>query len=400
MKNRITIPILLILLVLSTFFRIQYLYIYDRLPLSGDAPGFVEKAAAMKDFYSCSRREPLWILWVKICSGLSRDPKTAMRAGNIAFLQLSAVFLFFIIRRRLKDPHALIGSAFFLFIPYLFFSPLRAHRFEMYICMLLLFTLACSRPGTGPAAGVIAGAIAGMLALVRMESLLITSVAYAWRLSLSRPGWKKGPVLALFFFLPVLTLADPFMYSCLKEKGSPFYPLDKTAGFYSRQDKAVIQKTISEDEALSGKSAGHEASLAGYLTRRGLLYTVRRMTGGYYEAIVHSSVHMMRTPFDMSFLRYVIWAGLVFLLFTKEGLRLLAWGIIYLLPYSFILSTRVAGRPSVDIRFAATLTPLMSFAAAGFSAVTARAAVYAIGLYRKKFSEKRAEQGVDNGSQP
>ncbi len=89
-----------------------------------------------------------------------------------------------------------------------------------------------------------------------------------------------------------------------------------------------------------------------------------RFIKGYFEALTKAGKHLFSTPVNFSFLIYPVWAGILSMFFFKPGRRLLFWGLLYLLPHSFILPARVAGQSSVDIRFAGPITSLFAFGAA------------------------------------
>ncbi len=176
----------------------------------------------MKNFYSCSDREPFWILWVKCAAAPFKEAKTGMRFAAAAAFSFSAVLLFFILRRELGNMAALAGGLFYLAVPYMYFSHIRAHRLELYLLLLLLFCYILMRGMNSVFSVIAAGLTAAALVLTRMESFAVVAAGFAFYIFLNRrealPSLKKIAAA----FAVALILAGPFFESCRREKGSFF----------------------------------------------------------------------------------------------------------------------------------------------------------------------------------
>ncbi|MDA3793059.1 MAG: hypothetical protein PF545_05340 [Elusimicrobia bacterium] len=274
------------------------------------------------------------------------------------------------------------------------YSPLRGHRLEIYLLLLLIFTYLSlfkikfqdKRFKTENYSGAIAAGITGaMLLLVRMESSLIITIGIIY--IFFHITKKRRLKTLLFILLPMITLAGPFYLNCKLEKGSFFYVINRHSKFYTKYEKPRSEPVdiyINEaDKDISGK----DTTLAGYILKsRGISGMFKRFAGGYFEALTKAGKHLFSTPVNMGFLLYFVWAGLLTMFFFKPGRILLFWGLLYLLPHSFILPARVAGRSSVDIRFAGPITPLFAFAVAGL--------VYAL-LNFKRGSNKKTNKKLN-----
>lgn len=363
--TQILIIAFFIITLIAAIVKIQILYIYDQIPLSGDAPGFLTRAQEMTDFYKFSTREPFWILWTKLFSYIGSAPETGMRIGNIFCAILSGIMIYFIISKLLGTIYGFAAAVFYFFIPYLMLSPIRAHRLELYLLLMLLLTsitLFC-RPTKSNS--IFLGITSSILSLVRMESLLVIVFSSAW--FLLRKKGKAKLINFLLFILSFGTLAGPFFYNCHIEKGNPLFILDTHSRFYAYHERATEKSQISEKDVLNKTFNKPDIGIAGYIFKTHTLpEIISRFIKGYIDAIFRASKHLLSTPVDLSFLIYPAWIGMLLLLFSQKGRILFIWGLIYILPHSFILSTRIAGQPSVDIRFGASSAPLIAFSIAGF----------------------------------
>ena len=108
---------------------------------------------------------------------------------------------------------------------------------------------------------------------------------------------------------------------------------------------------------------------------------------------------MLRFFYDLSFLIYPFWAGLLMMPFSKKGRELLFWGLLFIFPHAYILNLNVVGKPSVDIRFAASSVPLMAFAAGFFIFALTRMASILFNNKSRNVSPAVAGStpGIDNG---
>ncbi|MEA3506314.1 MAG: glycosyltransferase family 39 protein, partial [Elusimicrobiota bacterium] len=353
--------------------RLLFFTIFIDKPLTGDVPGFLNRAEQITSFYEASGREPLWILWVKTVTSGEGDTKTALQLSNIILSVLAGIMVFLILKRLLGEIPALAGSALYLFIPYMLYSPLRAHRLEIYLLLLLLFTYFALFKMAEYYGAIWTGIISAALLLVRMESSLIITAGLIYIIfTISK---KRILKTLLFIILPLLTLAGPFYLNCKLQKGSFFYVINRHSRFYTKYEQPK-SKPVKPYEKEAGKDiAGKDTSLAGYLFKsRGLTGMLKRFAGGYWEAATGAGRHLLSTPVNLGFLIYFIWTGLLSMLFFKEGRVLLFWGLLYLLPHVFILPGRVAGYSSVDIRFAAPVSVLFAFSFASLFYIVSIAA--------------------------
>ncbi len=364
MRNKALLILLIIVICFSLFIKFQFLITFNQFPLSGDAPGFLKRAVTMNNFYACSVREPFWILWTKLSSGLTRDHKTGMRIGNIMLSLLSGILIYIIVNKFLGTAPAFGAATFFLFIPYLFYSPIRAHRLEMYLFLLLLFTHLILNFKPKPSIAIITGIISSLLVLVRMESLVIIIPGIIWLILKSR---FNKLLIAAFTLIPLFSIASPFFYNCYKEKGSPLYVINHHSKFYSRHEQAIELNTLPEKEALANPYNAPKINITKYLFGMHSPFEIfKRFIGGYYVALTKASKHILAVPVKLDYFIYFSWIGFIVLLTTAKGRILLVWGLLYILPHAFILSTRVVGKSSTDVRFAAAATPLLAFGIAGF----------------------------------
>ncbi|MFH1352567.1 MAG: hypothetical protein ABIH68_03220 [bacterium] len=370
--DRTILTIFLAVLLASVVLKVIYLKASNVLPLGSDAPGFVEHAANMTNFYGTSVREPFWILWVKCCAGIFPRPATGMRAGSIFLFSASSVVLFLILRMTIGNLPALAGSSFYLFIPYMFFSHIRAHRLELYLFLLLLFcffilfgmsvSFGDSIPGkfTNP---LITGVIGAALLLTRVESLLFFSAGILWFLFFSKLILKEKIIRAAIVFAVSLVLSCPFFINCRKDEGSFFYVLNVHSRFWDSHEHAGQPGFRSPENVLKDPYTGRDMSVAKYIFRdRGAGEIFFRFFRGYYRALTGYSPHFLSTPVNLRFLIYPVWLGLLLMFFAAKTRVLLFWGLLFILPHSFILNLHVVGQPSVDIRFAACSVPLLAFA--------------------------------------
>ncbi|MFH1415837.1 MAG: glycosyltransferase family 39 protein [Elusimicrobiota bacterium] len=365
MKKNALLILFIILLAVSTIIKLQFILLSSGTGLSGDAGGFLDYSVQMRNFYEASPREPLWILVTRISSSLTADPKTGMRLTALFFSILSAIVMYMFIKRNIGPLPAFAGTVFYIFIPYMFYSPVRAHRLEIYLFMLLFFTHMVFFLKTSYSSAVTLGIFSGLLFLLRFESIIIAVTGIIC--FIKRDGHRSAYRHLLLFLTVTATIAGPFYFNCYKDKGSFFYVINRHARFYAQHEKAVVLKTITEEESLLRPYEDTNMNLFSYIFgMHSIPVIVKRIILGYYEVLTKASKHLLSTPVDLVFLIYPVWIGLPVLLASSKGRQLFFWGALYILPYSFILSTRVAGRSSVDIRFGATAAPLMAFGLAGF----------------------------------
>ena len=363
------------ILVIALLTRIGYLAMFNQIPLEGDAPGFVSQAQAMDNFYRPSTREPFWILWVKFTGTIFKDYTTGLRIGHIFLQLIAAVLIFLIIRKRLGEIPAIVGSSFFLFTPYMYFSMIRAHRLEFYIVLLLSLTAIYFLKSRFYIREILLGLTAGLIILVRQESLLIVGIVFALFLFERKVLFKLRIIKMAISLFVMLLIAGPFFYNCYKEKGTPFYILNTHARFWDSHEYAGKPRGRSPDVVLKSPYDGRNVSVLEYLFKeRSIIEISGRFLKGYANALTVAAPHLLswKIYFGAKWLDFYKWifipilVGLILSCFYKQSRSLILWGALYILPHSFILSLSVVGRPSVDIRFAASQIPLLSFSAAGF----------------------------------
>jgi len=354
-------------LLLSLYIRFGVIALNNQQPLRGDAGGFAGHAAAMKNFYSCSDREPFWILWVKCAAAPFKEAKTGMRFAAAVAFSFSAVLLFFVIKREVGNIPALAGGIFYLAVPYMYYSHIRAHRLEFYLFLLLLFCYILVRGMNGVFAVIAAGLTGAALVLTRMESAVVVVAGFAFYVFLNRravlPALKKVAAASAI----VLILAWPFFESCRREKGSFFYVLNNHARFWDSHEHAGEDGFRSPEETLEKPYEGRNVSFFQYaFAGRNLKIIAVRFVRGYHKALTVLGRFMLRFYYDLSLLMYPVWGGLILMPFSKKGRLLLFWGLLFIFPHAFILDLNVVGQTSVDIRFAASAVPLMAFSTAFF----------------------------------
>jgi len=387
-------------LILSLYVRFSVIAANNGEPLRGDAGGFALQAAAMKNFYAASAREPFWILWVKCAAAPFKEAKTGMRLAAAMAFSLSAVMLFLILSRELGNIPALAGGLFYLVIPYMYFSHIRAHRLELYLLLLLLFAYLMLR-GMNSVYSVVAAAMtASALILTRMESLAVVIGGFAFYVFSERrnplPALRKSGA-ALF---AVLLLAAPFFISCRRACGAFFLVLNNHARFWDSHEHAGEGGFRSPEETLAKPYDGRNVSVFQYVfSGRNPGRIVVRFVKGYYKTFTRAARHMLRFFYDLSFLIYPFWAGLLMMPFSKKGRELLFWGLLFIFPHAYILNLNVVGKPSVDIRFAASSVPLMAFAAGFFIFALTRMASILFNNKSRNVSPAVAGStpGIDNG---
>ena len=376
----------LAVILLSLYIRFGVIALNNNQPLRGDAGGFAGHAQAMKNFYRCSDREPFWILWVKVVSSPFKEAKTGMRFAAASAFSFSAVLLFFILRRELGNIPALAGGIFYLAVPYMYYSHIRAHRLELYLFLLLLFCYILVRGMNSVFLVIAAGVTGAALVLTRMESAIAVAAGFAFYVFLNRretiPSLKKIAAASAI----VLILSGPFFESCRREKGSFFYVLNNHARFWDSHEHAGEKGFRSPEETLKSPYSGRQVSLFQYVfSGRNIKIITVRFFRGYYKVFTRAASHMLRFYYNLSFLIYPFWAGLVLMPFSKKGRLLFFWGLLFIFPHAFILDLNVVGQPSVDIRFAASAVPLMAFAAGFFIFSAVRTYAFAAGYLKEKF---------------
>jgi len=384
-------------LILSLYVRFSVIAANNSEPLRGDAGGFVLHARAMTNFYEASPREPFWVLWVKCAAAPFKEAKTGMRFAAAGVFSLSAVLLFLILRRELGNAPALAGGLFYLIIPYMYFSHIRAHRLELYLLLLLLFCYILIRGLNSVFSVLAAGLSAAALVLTRMESLAVIIPGFAFYVFKQRramlPALKKS-ALAL---LAALILASPFFVSCRRAYGSFFHDLNNHARFWDSHEHAGEEGFRSPEETLVRPYEGRNVSVFQYIfSGRNLKNITVRFVKGYYKTFTRAARHMLRVYYDLSFLIYPFWAGLLMMPFSKKGRGLLFWGLLFIFPHAYILNLNVVGKPSVDIRFAASSVPLMAFAAGFFIFASVRIYAYASAYFKKRYPSYFLDNGAGN----
>ncbi|MFC2048778.1 glycosyltransferase family 39 protein [Elusimicrobiota bacterium] len=328
------------------------------LPLSGDAPGFVKKAQNMTSFYEASNREPFWIAFTKINIKLFEQPKTGMRISAVILLICSSILIFIISFLLIGFRAAYSSCLFFLYIPYLSYSPLRAHRLELYLFLMLLITTAVLYIKKTMGRTVILTILFAALFLTRMESIVFIAAAFILYLNKARRSKRiQYLILSTTVFL---TLSASFNINCLIKKGSLFSVLNKHSRFYATHEMAS-RGSISNEKALSNKAFASVHTVEYLFYPENLLKNIFRVFNGYYVTLTSAAKHLLSVPVNLAFFLPVIWIALFLMLLKSGGRWLLLWGLLYLLPHSFMLADKIAGRGSVDIRFAAAVTPLLSF---------------------------------------
>ncbi|MCD6412925.1 MAG: glycosyltransferase family 39 protein [Elusimicrobia bacterium] len=362
--------------------KLIFLAVYNYMPLAGDAPGFVHMAENMKSFYACSTREPFWILWVKIWISFFRNPATGVRVSCILLYVFSSYFVFLILEKSLGGPSALAGSFFYLLTPYMFFSHIRAHRLELYLFLLLLFCFWILFKMDSNLNAIFSGVIVSALILTRMEALLIVFLGFLFYLIFSKSVFRDKITKIFISCAVLLILSGPFFLSCLVKKGSVFYVLNVHSRFWDSHEHAGQPGFRRPEVVLKKPYEGRHVTVLKYIfSGRSPLKLISRVAGGYVKTLTRGVKHMLSIPVSLSFLLYFVWLGFIVMLFSKTGKTLLFWGMLFILPHSFILNLHVVGKPSVDIRFAASAVPLMAFSFACL--------VFAVLNYARGFGNKK-----------
>jgi len=374
MQGRKIFYLFLCVYILNIVLKLLYLKHYNYIPLTGDAPGFIYLSKNMKNFYSVSPREPFWILWVKIMGKIFNNYVIGLRIGNIILQIISGILIFFILRILIGDIPAFIGSSFFLFTPYLFYSVIRGFRLEMYITLLLTLFYIELYLKNFFMRGLFKGIIFSLLILVRMETLLIIFIVFVKDFfNKSYFLFKEKITEPIIYLLILFFFAAPFYYNCWKEKGSPFYILNNHAKFWYSHEHAGKPDGRKPQEVLVSPYS-NKITLFKYLFKKRKIWEIPfRISKGIFKAVTRGWKSMLNTSLwvDLKynwskFVLFPVWAGIILGLLYKKTRILLFWGILYILPHSFVLSTHIVGKPAVDIRFAGSSLPLLSFSAGIF----------------------------------
>jgi len=350
-----------LIVVFTFFFKIFWVSRLDYVKPDPDAHGYIELAQKMTNFYGASVREPLFVLWNKIWFGISKDNLYAVRIASVFAYSISAIFLFLILRRIFSENYALIGGIFYLYIPYSFVSHLRGLRLEFFLMLLLLSVYLTFFFLEKKWRSVLAGIVYGFLLLTRLESFIFIFFSIFYIFAFVK-GDVKEKLISIAVALGVaFVLSFPFYFSCFKEKGSFFYVLNYHSKFWFSHEFAGTSKGRPPEISLKNPYNVDMNFFRYVFEERSFMDIPRKVVNGYVELFKNAIPHILRVPVDFRFLRFFIWAGILFSLFFTPTRVIFFWGMVFVFPYSFILSLKLVGYPSIDIRFAATSLPLICF---------------------------------------
>jgi len=162
-------------------------------------------------------------------------------------------------------------------------------------------------------------------------------------------------------------LTGPFFAVCWTVSGSPFSVLDNHARFYDSHEHAGMPGFRSQEESLKNPYSGRKITVLKYIfSGRSVKDIFLMFIKGYVKTLTRGVRRILSMPFNLQIMIYPVWAGLCLMPFLKKGRPLLFWGLLFMLPHSFILNLHLVGESAVDIRLAASCLPLIAFAFAAF----------------------------------
>jgi Dolichyl-phosphate-mannose-protein mannosyltransferase len=176
-----------------------------------------------------------------------------------------------------------------------------------------------------PSKAVLAGVVAGLACLTRLSSLSFVLVGLAWIALLPAPGMARARAVRASGLALVMTLlvAGPYMFSCWRATGDPFYAVNYHTKYYR----------YAQGLSPSVPEGALHFTLRQFAERPAAAFDTA--CGGLFTWPFESKWRGLRawSPLLATGVQWSAVAGLVLLLWSAEGWLLLVLTLSSLLPY-------------------------------------------------------------------
>jgi hypothetical protein len=223
---------------------------YDILPqnLEGDSRGYYELSALFKwtQPYLTWSREPFFVWYQFLMSKVLGANVYVFRLATV-LLSSSIVGLTFILTQKISRQWraAFFAGMLMALGKFTVLNSVRGERAEIFVFLLLLFSLLAIFKNGGIKFEIILGVMSGFISLTWLVGAISVMLIYVVRVVRNKPKYSHVSCYLFTWFL----LMAPFLFSQWKATGDPFYSLNVHTGYYrnTMSNDAVIESKEKND---------------------------------------------------------------------------------------------------------------------------------------------------------
>lgn len=207
-------------------------------PYRADVRSYLDRAATMRPstFYDASFREPFYVVLVKLFVWLSGGREIGALLQSLFFSIAVLPLVFVLATRWLGRWWAVAALVPIVLHEWLVFEAPSGYRVSAYSFFLLCFAASVFLPSTKPgmARAVLWGVLGAMVCLIRLTgaSFVVPLLILAGWTARKEGGWKACGIA----LLTMVVLVGPYLLSCYRVHGDPFYAISFHTEFWLRAE--------------------------------------------------------------------------------------------------------------------------------------------------------------------
>jgi 4-amino-4-deoxy-L-arabinose transferase-like glycosyltransferase len=296
--------------------------------VGGDPINYLKYAREMRSFYQAHVREPMFLALTRSFLWLLSDQDVAVSFASMTGSVLT-IFAAYLLGAAVLSRAAGLVLSLVLAVEYQLISwSVEGWRDDLFMALVVVSAWAfvrCRRDPSFRHAGLL-GLTTAAACLTRITALSFVLPGLVWLVFDGDASARRGRAKAAAVSALVLAaVVSPYLISCARATGDPFYAIDYHTGFYRYGEGLPSEQPMSAAAYLSSKIAGRPlAALDTAVTGLFVQPFVIKWTG--LEAWVHGIG---------SALSWLAIVGLLLWPFSADGRMLLVILFGSLLPYAF-----------------------------------------------------------------
>lgn len=243
---------------------------YGHAPLT-DPTAYPQAARALRFFYDSGSREPLYICFIKILLALIQPDEFALRLGSLLCTEAAFVIVILWARSQYGLGASMATALTLALNPIVSYYACQAYNICGYAAMLMLFFALWTSPEKSLLHKIWVGLAGGLVALTRLEGLLVVTLCLIYQLFKSKSGQIQKAALASLGLAWVITA--PYLVYQKMTMGHFFASHRSHAAFWQQREQEIKTETPTPSFP--------RPSLSAFFLQQGPAALVLRFIKGY-----------------------------------------------------------------------------------------------------------------------